>query len=64
MIFYSYLPYWMKLEADCNTLCYSSSNLTLIIIISGLVLLDATGLINSEPSQWHFLFKLNLNHQI
>jgi hypothetical protein len=38
----------------CNTLCYGSPNLSLITIISGLVMHDATGLINSESSQRHF----------
>jgi hypothetical protein len=47
-----------------NTLCYNSPNLSLIIIISGLVMHDVTGLISSESSQGHFLFNLNLNHRI
>jgi hypothetical protein len=49
---------------SCNTLYYSSSNLSLITIISGLVMHDATGLINSEWSQRLFWFNLKLNHWI
>ncbi len=36
----------------------------LITIIRGLVMHGMTGLINSESSQRHFLFNLNLNHRI
>jgi hypothetical protein len=49
-------------EGGCNTPCYVSPNLSLITIISGLVMHDVIGLINSESSQRHFLFNLNLNH--
>jgi hypothetical protein len=50
----------------CNTPCYGSPNLSLITIIKGLVMHAATGLINSESSQRHFLIyfeseSLNLN---
>jgi hypothetical protein len=37
-------------DGNCNTLCYGSPNLTLTTVISGLVMRDATGLINSESS--------------
>jgi hypothetical protein len=51
-------------EQRCNTPCYGSPNLTLITVISGLVMHDTTGLINSESSQRYFWFKMNLNYQI
>jgi hypothetical protein len=45
---------WRRVVESCNTTCYGSPNLTLIIVISGLVIQDATGLINSKSSQRYF----------
>jgi hypothetical protein len=50
--------------AGCNTPCYSSLNLSLITIISGLVMHNTTELINLESCQMHFWFNLNLNRWI
>jgi hypothetical protein len=49
---------------SCNTPCYGSPNLSLIIIIKGLFMHYTLKLINSESSQRDFLFKLNLHYQI
>jgi hypothetical protein len=76
IILWSFLEYRVKSELSprlqledellkkCNTPCYGSPNLSLITIISGLVMHDATGLVNSESSQRHFWFNLNLNRRI
>jgi hypothetical protein len=44
--------------------CYGSPNISLITIIRCFVMHDVTGLINSESSQRHFWFNLNLNRRI
>jgi hypothetical protein len=51
-------------SVGCNTSYYSSPNQSLITIISGLVMHDATRLINLESSKRYFWFNLNLNHRI
>jgi uncharacterized protein YbcC (UPF0753/DUF2309 family) len=47
--------YYFSVVDDCNTPCYGSPNLSLITVISGLGMHDATGLIHSESSQRYFL---------
>jgi hypothetical protein len=48
----------VMMAAACNIPCYGSPNLSLITIISGLVMHDTTGLVNSESSQRHYYYNL------